>query len=74
MGKMLLRVKCGKCGRRLVDFEQGGKPGQVKIQSYDFTLLTGKLAQKIGIAKCSKCGGETEFDAQYLPIPAGKLH
>ena len=69
---MLLKVKCSGCGKRLIDFEQG-EPGQVKIHSHGVAINTRKFPQKIGIAICPKCGGETEFDAQYLPIPPGKF-
>lgn len=67
MGAVLFRVKCSKCGRLLLEFERGNTTEEVKMQSYRATLKPDKLAHKIGIAKCETCGGETEFDAKYLP-------
>ena len=67
MGAILQRVKCGKCGRLLIEFERGSRSDEVKMHSQlGVSLKSDRVADNTGIAKCQKCGGETEFDARLL--------
>ena len=63
MGAMLLRVKCAKCGKLLLEFERGNRSDEIKTQRFGAQLI------RTGIARCEKCGGETAFDTRYLPKP-----
>lgn len=70
MAKMLLKVKCGKCRLRLVEFERGLGPEEVIMRSLGggkgLTLIPDKLTLGVAIAVCPRCGEQTEFDAKYL--------
>ena len=66
MGPMLLRVKCSKCGKLLLEFERGARSADVRVQRYGTTVV------RPGIAKCDKCGGETPFDTKYMTPASGK--
>ena len=63
MGAMLLRIKCNKCGKLLLEFERGAKSDEIKVNRYGTTVT------RPGIAKCDKCGSETPFETRYLPRP-----
>jgi hypothetical protein len=60
MGAMLLRVKCSRCGKLLLEFERGAKSTAVKVQRYGTTVV------RPGISKCDKCGSETPFETKHL--------
>jgi len=59
MGPILLRVKCARCGKLLLEFERGTRSDEVKVQRYRATVV------RPGIAKCEHCGGETPFDTKF---------
>ena len=63
MGAMLLRIKCSKCAKLLLEFERGVKSDEMKVNRYGTTVI------RPGIAKCDRCGSETAFDTRYLPLP-----
>ena len=65
MGAMLLRIKCRKCGKLLLEFKRGEKGAEIEVNRYGTTVT------RPGIAKCDKCGSETAFDTKYLPLPKG---
>lgn len=60
MGPILQRVKCGTCGKLLLEFERGSKSDEINVRRYGTTVI------RAGIAKCDKCGGESPFDTKYL--------
>lgn len=60
MGSVLLRVKCSKCGKLLLEFERGAKSDEVNVRRYGAAVI------RPGVAKCDKCGGETPFDTTNL--------
>lgn len=67
MGAILQRVKCGKCGRLLIEFERGNKTDEIKTHAQvGVSFARDKVAPAKAIALCQKCGGQTQFDARFL--------